>query len=123
MAIQYTDGYNESVFAFANNINTVDGGTHLTGFRSALTRTLNDYARKAGLLKDSDPNFTGEDVREGLTAIISVKLQDPQFESQTKVKLGNAEVKGQVESAVAEAFGQFLEENPRESQGRSSRSA
>ena len=114
VAIQYTDGYTESVFAFANNINTVDGGTHLTGFRSALTRTLNDYARKAGLLKDSDPNFTGEDVREGLTAIISVKLQDPQFESQTKAKLGNADVKGHVESVVVEAFGQFLEENPRE---------
>jgi DNA gyrase subunit B len=117
VAIQYTDGYNESVFAFANNINTVDGGTHLTGFRSALTRTINDYARKAGLLKDSDPNFSGEDVREGLTAIVSVKLQDPQFESQTKAKLGNAEVKGNVESVVAEAFGQFLEENPRESKG------
>ncbi|HLF26732.1 MAG TPA: DNA topoisomerase (ATP-hydrolyzing) subunit B [Anaerolineae bacterium] len=115
VAIQYTDGYNESVFAFANNINTVDGGTHMTGFRSALTRTINDYARKAGLLKDSDPNFSGEDVREGLTAIVSVKLQDPQFESQTKSKLGNAEVKGHVESVVAEAFGQFLEENPRES--------
>ena len=114
VAIQYTDSYNESVFAFANNINTVDGGTHLTGFRSALTRTINDYARKASLLKDSDPNFSGDDVREGLTAIISVKLQDPQFESQTKAKLGNAEVKGNVESVVAEAFGQFLEENPRE---------
>ncbi|HJW83796.1 MAG TPA: toprim domain-containing protein, partial [Anaerolineae bacterium] len=114
VAIQYTDGYNESVFAFANNINTVDGGTHVTGFRSALTRTLNDYARKAGLLKESDPNFTGEDVREGLTAIVSIKLQDPQFESQTKSKLGNAEVKGQVESVVTEAFGQFLEENPRD---------
>ena len=114
VAIQYTDGYNESVFAFANNINTVDGGTHLTGFRSALTRTINDYARKAGLLKDSDPNFSGEDVREGLTAIVSVKLQDPQFESQTKGKLGNAEVKGHVESVVSEAFGQFLDESPRE---------
>jgi len=114
VAIQYTDGYNESVFAFANNINTVDGGTHLTGFRSALTRTINDYARKAGLLKDSDPNFSGEDVREGLMAIVSVKLQDPQFESQTKGKLGNAEVKGQVESVVSEAFGQFLDESPRE---------
>ena len=114
VAIQYTDGYNESVFAFANNINTVDGGTHLTGFRSALTRTINDYARKAGLLKDSDPNFSGEDVREGLTAILSVKLQDPQFESQTKGKLGNAEVKGHVESVVSEAFGQFLDESPRE---------
>ena len=113
-AIQYTDTYTESVYAFANNINTVDGGTHLTGFKSALTRTLNDYARKAGLLKDSDPNFSGDDVREGLTAIISIKLQDPQFESQTKSKLGNAEVKGQVESVVAEAMSAFLEENPRE---------
>jgi DNA gyrase subunit B len=113
-AIQYTDTYTESVYAFANNINTVDGGTHLTGFKSALTRTLNDYARKAGLLKDSDPNFSGDDVREGLTAIISIKLQDPQFESQTKSKLGNAEVKGQVESVVAEALSAFLEENPRE---------
>ncbi len=113
-AIQYTDGYTDSVYAFANNINTVDGGTHVTGFRSALTRTLNDYARKAGLLKDSDANFSGEDVREGLTAIISIKLQDPQFESQTKSKLGNAEVKGHVESVIAEAFSAFLEENPRE---------
>ncbi len=113
-AIQYTDMYTESVYAFANNINTIDGGTHLTGFRSALTRTLNDYARKNGLLKDSDPNFSGEDVREGLTAIVSIKLQDPQFESQTKSKLGNAEVKGQVESVVAEAISAFLEENPRE---------
>ena len=113
-AIQYTDTYTESVYAFANNINTIDGGTHLTGFRSALTRTLNDYARKAGLLKDSDPNFSGDDVREGLTAIVSIKLQDPQFESQTKSKLGNAEVKGQVESVVAEAMSAFMEENPRE---------
>ncbi len=113
-AIQYTDTYTESVYAFANNINTIDGGTHLTGFKSALTRTLNDYARKAGLLKDSDPNFSGDDVREGLTAIVSIKLQDPQFESQTKSKLGNAEVKGQVESVVGEALSAFLEENPRE---------
>jgi DNA gyrase subunit B len=113
-AIQYTDTYTESVYCFANNINTVDGGTHLTGFKSALTRTLNDYARKAALLKDSDPNFSGDDVREGLTAIVSIKLQDPQFESQTKSKLGNAEVKGQVESVVAEALSAFLEENPRE---------
>ena len=113
-AIQYTDTYTESVYAFANNINTIDGGTHLTGFKSALTRTLNDYARKGGLLKDSDPNFSGDDVREGLTAIVSIKLQDPQFESQTKSKLGNAEVKGQVESVVAEALSAFLEENPRE---------
>lgn len=113
-AIQYTDGYAESVYAFANNINTVDGGTHLTGFRSALTRAINDYARRNGLLKDNEPNFTGEDTREGLTAIISVKLTDPQFESQTKAKLGNAEVKGQVESVIYEAFSKFLEENPRE---------
>ena len=114
VAIQYTDGYSESVYAFANNVNTIDGGTHLTGFRSALTRTLNDYARKAGLLKDSEGNFSGDDVREGLTAIVSVKLQDPQFESQTKSKLGNAEIKGQVESVVSEAFSAFLEESPRE---------
>ena len=113
-AIQYTDGYAESVYAFANNINTVDGGTHLTGFRSALTRTLNDYARKGGLLKEGDANFSGEDVREGLTGIISVKLQDPQFESQTKAKLGNAEVKSQVESVVAEAMQEFLEKNSRD---------
>jgi len=113
MALQYTDGYATSVYAFANNINTVDGGTHLTGFRSALTRTLNDYARKSGLLKDNEPNLSGEDVREGLTAILSVKLVDPQFESQTKAKLGNAEVRGQVESVVGEALSTFLEENPR----------
>ena len=113
-AIQYTDEYNESVYAFANNINTVDGGTHLTGFRSALTRTLNDYARKGSLLKEGEANFTGEDVREGLTGIVSVKLQDPQFESQTKGKLGNAEVKSQVESVVAEAMQEFLEGNSRE---------
>jgi DNA gyrase subunit B len=114
-SIQYNTGYNESVYAFANNINTVDGGTHLTGFRSALTRTLNDYARKSNSLKENESNFTGDDVREGLTAIVSVKLTDPQFESQTKAKLGNAEVKGQVESVVAEALAAFLEENPRES--------
>lgn len=112
-AIQYTDGYSESVYAFANNINTVDGGTHLTGFRSALTRTLNDYARRNSLLKDNEPNFTGEDTREGLTAILSVKLTDPQFESQTKARLGNAEIKGQVESVLSETLSRFLEENPR----------
>jgi DNA gyrase subunit B len=112
-AIQYTDGYAESIHAFANNINTVDGGTHLTGFRSALTRCINDYARKNSILKENDPNFSGEDVREGLTAIISVKLTDPQFESQTKAKLGNAEVKGLVESVVSEALSTFMEEDPR----------
>ncbi|MDE3088241.1 MAG: DNA topoisomerase IV subunit B, partial [Chloroflexota bacterium] len=113
-AIQYTDAYGESVYTFANNINTVDGGTHLTGFRSALTRTLNDYARKANTLKENDPNLTGDDVRDGLTAIVSVKLEEPQFESQTKAKLGNAEVKTQVEAVVTESFGAFLEEHPRE---------
>jgi len=114
VAIQYTDAYGESVHTFANNINTVDGGTHLTGFRSALTRTLNDFARKGNVLKENDPNLTGDDVREGLTAIVSVKLEEPQFESQTKAKLGNAEVKTQVESVVTEAFSAFLEEHPRE---------
>jgi len=113
-AIQYTDAYGESVYTFANNINTVDGGTHLTGFRSALTRTLNDHARKGNILKENDPNLTGDDVREGLTAIVSVKLEEPQFESQTKAKLGNAEIKTQVESVVTEAFGGFLEEHSRE---------
>lgn len=109
VAIQYTDSYTESVYPFANTIHTVDGGTHLTGLRAALTRTINDYARKAGLLKEKDPNFSGDDVREGLTAIVSVKHPDPQFESQTKVKLMNAEVKAIVESVVAEAFMEFLE--------------
>jgi DNA gyrase subunit B len=112
VALQYNDGFAESVYAFANNINTVDGGTHLTGFRSALTRSLNDYGRKASLLKDADPNLTGDDVREGLTAIISVKLPEPQFEGQTKAKLGNAEVRIQVESVVGEALARYLDENP-----------
>ena len=111
VALQYTDGYAESCFAFANNINTVDGGTHLTGFRSALTRTLNEYARSRSILKDKDANLTGGDVREGLTAIISVKMSDPQFESQTKAKLGNAELTGQVASVFGEAFGKWLEDN------------
>jgi len=112
VVLQYTDGYAESVFSFANNINTVDGGTHLTGFRSALTRSLNEYARTAGLLKDNEGNFSGEDVREGLTAIVSVKLADPQFESQTKAKLGNAEVQSQVASIFGEAFSRWLEKEP-----------
>ncbi len=114
VAFQYSDGYAESTYAFANNINTVDGGTHLTGFRSALTRTLNDYARKSGQLKENEANFGGDDVREGLTAIVSVKLKDPQFESQTKARLGNAEVKSQVESAVAESLAAWLEERTRD---------
>lgn len=112
VAIQYTNSYTESVYPFANTIHTVDGGTHLTGLRAALTRTINDYARKAGLLKEKDPNFSGDDVREGLTAIVSVKHPDPQFESQTKVKLMNAEVKAIVESVVAGAFMEFLERDP-----------
>jgi DNA gyrase subunit B len=112
VALQYNDGFAESVFSFANNSTTSDGGTHLTGFRTAVTRIINDYGRKANLLKSEDGNLSGEDVREGLTAIISVKLQDPQFESQTKNKLGNAEVRAAVETAVSEAFRQFLEENP-----------
>ena len=111
-AIQYTDAYAESVYAFANTINTIDGGTHLTGLRSAVTRTINDYARRAGLLKEADPNFTGDDTREGLTAIISVKHPDPQFESQTKVKLMNPEVQTLAQQVVGEAFSSFLEENP-----------
>jgi DNA gyrase subunit B len=115
VAIQYNDGFSESTFAFANCINTIDGGSHLTGFRSALTRVLNDYARKAKLLKDDDPNLTGDDVREGLVAVVSVKLPEPQFEGQTKTRLGNPEVKSQVESAVAEELATFLEEHPSES--------
>ncbi len=111
-AIQYTDAYAESVYAFANTINTIDGGTHLTGLRSAVTRTINDYARKSGLLKDSDSNFSGDDTREGLTAIISIKHPDPQFESQTKVKLMNPEVQTLTQQVVSEAFTIFLEENP-----------
>jgi DNA gyrase subunit B len=112
VALQYNDTYTENVLAFANNINTIDGGTHVTGFRAALTSSLNDWARRAAVLKDSDANLSGDDVREGLTAVISVKLTDPQFEGQTKAKLGNAEVKGQVQTAVADSLGQYLDENP-----------
>jgi len=113
VALQYTDAYAESVYSFANTINTVDGGTHLTGLRAAITRTINDYSRKNNLLKDTDPNFSGDDTREGLTAIVSIKHRDPQFESQTKVKLMNAEVQTQVQQVLGEAFYEFLEENPR----------
>ncbi|HEY7941860.1 MAG TPA: DNA gyrase subunit B, partial [Candidatus Limnocylindrales bacterium] len=112
VALQYNDGYAENVFSFANNINTVDGGTHVTGFRAALTSSLNDWARRAGVLKESDTNLSGDDVREGLTAVISVKLVEPQFEGQTKAKLGNAEVKGQVQAAVTDGVGQYLDEHP-----------
>jgi DNA gyrase subunit B len=112
VALQYTDDYTENVFCFANTINTADGGTHLSGFRGALTRTLNSYARKQGLLKEQDANLSSDDVREGLTAIISVKLQEPQFEAQTKVKLSNPEIKSQTEVTVNEQLNAFLEENP-----------
>ena len=113
VALQYSDSYAESLYSFANTINTVDGGTHLTGLRSAVTRTINDHARKSGLLKEADPNFTGEDTREGLTGIVSIKHRDPQFESQTKVKLMNAEVQTQVMQVLHERFSEYLEENPR----------
>jgi DNA gyrase subunit B len=112
VALQYNDTYTENVLAFANNINTVDGGTHVTGFRAALTSSLNDWAHRTGVLKDADGNLSGDDVREGLTAVISVKLTEPQFEGQTKAKLGNAEVKGQVQTAVSESLSQYLDENP-----------
>ena len=111
IAIQYTDAYSESVYAFANTINTIDGGTHLTGLRIALTRSINDYARKNNLLKDSDSNFSGEDTREGLTAIVSIKHPDPQFESQTKVKLMNPEVQTIVQQVLSDGFSSFLEKN------------
>jgi DNA gyrase subunit B len=111
-AIQYTDAYAESVYSFANTINTVDGGTHLTGLRAAITRIINDYARRTGLLKEAETNFSGEDTREGLTSIVSVKHPDPQFESQTKVKLMNPEVQTMTAQVVGEAFSTFLEENP-----------
>ncbi|HLV98773.1 MAG TPA: DNA topoisomerase (ATP-hydrolyzing) subunit B [Ktedonobacterales bacterium] len=114
IALQYNDGYSETLFSFANGINTVDGGTHLTGFRAALTRTLNDYGRKMNWLKENESNLTGDDVREGLTAVISVKLPNPQFESQTKNKLNNAEVRNQVESLLAESLQKYLEETPSE---------
>jgi len=112
LSLQYTDGYSDNVFTFANNINTHEGGTHLSGFRSALTRSVNDYARRKNLLKEKDENLLGEDIREGLTAIISVKLEEPQFEGQTKTKLGNSEMRGVVETATAEMLTTFLEENP-----------
>jgi DNA gyrase subunit B len=113
VAFQYqSDSWSETLLAFANNINTVDGGTHVTGFRAALTSSLNEWGRKNGAMKDNDPNLTGEDVREGLTAVISVKLVDPQFEGQTKAKLGTAEIKGIVQTAVNKGLTQFLEENP-----------
>ncbi|MCM1567995.1 MAG: DNA topoisomerase (ATP-hydrolyzing) subunit B [Roseburia sp.] len=112
VSFQHNDSYNESVFSFVNNINTPEGGTHLQGFRNAITKTFNDYARSAKLLKDSEPNLSGEDIREGLTAIISVKIEDPQFEGQTKQKLGNSEARGAVDNIVSEQLTYFLELNP-----------
>jgi DNA gyrase subunit B len=114
VALQWNDSYQEALLSFANNINTHEGGTHLSGFRSALTRTINSYARQKGDLKEKDPNLQGEDIREGLTAIISVKIADPQFEGQTKTKLGNPPVEGFVQTAVNKGLAEFLEENPRE---------
>ncbi len=112
VAFQHNDSYNESVFSFVNNINTPEGGTHLQGFRNAITKTFNDYARNAKLLKDNEPNLSGEDIREGLTAIVSVKIEDPQFEGQTKQKLGNSEARGAVDNIVSEQLTYFLELNP-----------
>ncbi len=112
VAMQHNDSYNESVYSFVNNINTPEGGTHLVGFRNAITKTFNDYARNAKLLKESEPNLTGDDIREGLAAIISVKIEDPQFEGQTKQKLGNSEARGAVDSVVSEQLTYFLEQNP-----------
>ena len=112
LAMQWNAGYNDNVFSFANNINTHEGGTHLSGFRAAITRTINDYARSKGFLKEKEENLSGEDVREGLVAILSVKLREPQFEGQTKTKLGNSEIRGFVESVVNQKFAEFLEENP-----------
>ena len=112
-AFQYTDGYSENILSYANNIQTPEGGTHLSGLRSSLTRTVNDYARKYNFIKDNEDNLQGEDIREGITAIISVKISDPQFEGQTKSKLGNSEVRGVVDSYISENLAAFLEENPK----------
>ena len=112
IALQYNDGYNENLYSFANNIDTIEGGTHLAGFKSALTRAINDYAKRFGHIKDNDKNLSGDDAREGLTAVVSVKISEPQFEGQTKTKLGNSEVRGVVDSIVAEGVSIFLEENP-----------
>lgn len=112
LAMQYTDGYTENIYSFANNINTHEGGSHLSGFKAALTKTINDYARRTKSIKESEPNLIGEDIREGITAVVSVKLPEPQFEGQTKTKLGNTEMRGIVDSITVEELGSFLEENP-----------
>lgn len=115
LAMQYTDGYSENVYTFANNINTQEGGgTHLSGFRTALTRAINDYGRKYNYIKEKEDNFQGDDVREGLSAVLSVKLMEPQFEGQTKTKLGNSETRGIVESLCYDFISNYLEENPQE---------
>ena len=114
LALQYTTEYSENILAFANNINTHEGGTHLSGLRSALTRVVNEYARGQNILKEKDENLTGDDIREGVTAVLSVKLSEPQFEGQTKTKLGNSEMRGIVEGLVSEGFNRFLEESPKE---------
>ncbi len=110
--MQHNDSYTENTYGFVNNITTPEGGTHVVGFRNALTKTFNEYARKNKLLKDSEPNLSGEDIREGLTAIISVKIEDPQFEGQTKQKLGNSEARGAVDNIVANQLTIFFEQNP-----------
>lgn len=112
IAMQYNDSYNENIYSYANNIATTEGGTHLTGFKAAITKVFNDYARKYNMIKESDKNLAGEDVREGLTAVVSVKIAEPQFEGQTKTKLGNSETRGLVENTVSEKLANFLEENP-----------
>ena len=112
VAMQHNDSYTENIYSFVNNINTPEGGTHLTGFRNALTKTFNDYGKKNKLLKENEPALSGEDIREGLTAIISVKIEEPQFEGQTKQKLGNSEARGAVDSVVSEQLTYFLEQNP-----------
>ncbi len=112
VAMQHNDSYTENIYTFVNNVNTPEGGTHLAGLKNALTKTINDYARKNKLLKDSEPNLSGEDIREGLTAIVSIKIEEPQFEGQTKQKLGNSEAMGAVNSIVSEQLTYFLEQNP-----------
>ena len=123
VALQWNSGYSDSVLAFANNINTHEGGTHLDGFKNALTRTINDYARRQGILKEKDDNLSGEDIREGLAAIVSVKLHDPQFEGQTKTKLGNTEMRGFVQSAMMQGLAEYLEEHPKPARAIVSKSA
>ncbi len=113
IAIQYTDAYSESLYSFVNNINTIEGGTHLVGFKTALTRVMNDYAKKYNLIKENDIAITGEDIREGITAILSIKIPNPQFEGQTKTKLGNSEVRGIVDGITGEAIYSYCEENPK----------